>query len=824
MLISRLYLGIWGVICLMWMSGAGAQIKWDFEGENLTWRPRSAGVKLELSEESQTPHGRRALHITGTDENNWNYALSESQPMQAGQAYRLSVWMRVTKMAAETQAPAVKCEFVPADGQGTLGRVTTPAYDVNRLGEWQKLETEFRAPAGVGSFWLAVEKGGNTSMSIDMYIDEVLVEPINELTVFQRYDLEPLPVPLQKYTGKHPRLYLQAEQIEQLRQASRTTQAAQWQRLQALADRYVQSGPPAYRERDSYSGDEQLWQREVGNAMPTLAMAWLITQDRRYLESVQAWALASCGYPTWGLGRIDGMDLAAGHQLFGLGIVYDWCYAALSEQARQTIRETLLTRAARMFEAAATGNVWWHRAYLQNHLWVNAAGLAVAGLALYDELPAARRWIGLALDKFAQTMEYLGPDGASHEGVGYWQYGVEYMLKFMALAKDLLERDLYHYEWWRHTAYYALYLQLPRQAWTRRNCIVDIADCPRNNWYGPDYLLWELARRFQNPYAQWLANEIFAADIASGGAPWLNLLWRDPHLEARPPADLPTLRHFADLGIVSARSDWSGQESLLVFKCGPFLGHEAVKKLNFDAGGGHVHPDANHFVLFGAGEWLIRDEGYASKWTGQHNTLLVDGQGQWGEGQRWLQGAVTLRLPQQPRILRVESTPHLDYIVGDATAAYPEKLGLKRFVRHLLFMKPDVLIVLDDIEADQPQALELRFHPEQQKAEEMGTAFLCRGQNAVLRLEPLIQADVRVTGEIVSGQDRHAQELPLFTIRLQTQRPQWRQATALSWGASDKPPVAVKLISRGDIWMFEAEGRKAGYDWAKHTLIQPEEG
>jgi hypothetical protein len=82
------------------------------------------------------------------------------------------------------------------------------------------------------------------------------------------------------------------------------------------------------------------------------------------------------------------------------------------------------------------------------------------------------------------------------------------------------------------------------------------------------------------------------------------------------------LRHFEDLGIVSARSDWSGDESLLVFKCGPFLGHKAVGEFSFDPGGGHVHPDANHFVLFGAGEWLIRDDGYHAKWTGQHNTLL----------------------------------------------------------------------------------------------------------------------------------------------------------------------------------------------------------
>jgi hypothetical protein len=56
-----------------------------------------------------------------------------------------------------------------------------------------------------------------------------------------------------------------------------------------------------------------------------LAMAWVLSGERQYLGAAREWALASCGYPTWGLGRIDGMDLAAGHQLYGLGLVYKWC-------------------------------------------------------------------------------------------------------------------------------------------------------------------------------------------------------------------------------------------------------------------------------------------------------------------------------------------------------------------------------------------------------------------------------------------------------------------------------------------------------------------
>src|SRR5208282_4716340 len=214
----------------------------------------------------------------------------------------------------------------------------------------------------------------------------------------------------------------------------------------------------------------------------------------------------------------------------GLGLVYDWCYADLGEEARRTIRDTLVKRTSAMFEAAATGKVWWHQSYLQNHLWVNITGMAAAGLALFDEVDGASSWVGLPLEKFQRTMAALGSDGASHEGVGYWEYGVENMLKFMDLARTRLDVNLYTNEWWRNTARYAQYLSLPRHAWTRADCIVDIADCPRSHWYGPDYLLRGLAREFHDGYAQWLAQEIEDAGVASPGAPWLNLLWFDSEL------------------------------------------------------------------------------------------------------------------------------------------------------------------------------------------------------------------------------------------------------------------------------------------------------
>jgi hypothetical protein len=801
---------------------------WTFETELLGWQPQAKTVTLSHAQGvSAAKSSKSSLRVQGSMEGDWQYAVSEQVPMQPGRLYRLSAWMRIDKATSGRPMPALQCFFLRTNPERTLGVASTNSYDSTEMGRWQRLMGEFQAPEGTEACQMSFTTGINTAVEIDAYLDDVVLEPIERLSALDTYRLTPLPRSLQRARNVHPRLYLNSKRITELRRAIKTTHRTLWEEVRAEADINVQKGPPAYIKPDdsgsAWSGTNQEWQAEVGNVISMLALAYVVSGEPKYLDSARTWALASCSYPTWGFdsnGVWDGIDMAAGNQLFGLATVYDWCYSELGDEARRTIRETLVKRASFLFMATQARIAWWHDAYLQNHLWVNATGLAVAGLALFDEVDDAAAWIGLSLDKFRRTMRALGPDGASHEGMAYWGVGVEYMLKFMHLARDLLDVNLYNHPWWRNTTAYCQYLTLPRNAWTKNNSIVNLADCPRRHWCGPDYLLRALAHEYHDGYAQYLASEIDNANIDNAARRWLNFLWFDPNVTEKSPHDRPTLRHFADMGIVSARSAWSGDESLVVFKCGPFIGHKAIQEFDYDPGGTHVHPDANHFVLFGAGEWLIRDDGYGPKWTGQHNTLLIDGRGQIGEGKSSFKSAEALAVKARPRIVRALSSARLDHITGDATEAYPHQLGLKRYQRHLLFLKPHVLIVLDDIVLSQPRSLELRFHPETREhpeireSEKDGTAFIARGEQAVLRMEPLTLDGVNVgVTKTVAGSSQGAKERSTFTLWCPKKVTHWRNAVAFSWSKTGMEPLKVTYRVDGDNWVFSAGQHSVAFNW-----------
>jgi len=704
-----------------------------FEGKN-TWQA-VPGIEAKVIELGT--RAGKGLHLTGTQKGLRTYTASPGFRLQPGGKYRLGAWVYVRK-AAPQHAPYLRVEFVAIEGDKWLwekyiGRAASDPYDLDK-GKWQHITLEFSCPMAASGGWVGLEKGTDEAVEIDAALDDVTVHKIGGFTNTLKFD----PVPRSLATNKnlHPRLHYTAKRVQVIKSRGRKAPYPYMMReIRAVAEKGFKNGPPSYKRHDDYSGDEQLWQRDVGNMIPHLAMMYVFTGDRTYLKSAKAWMLASAGYESWGLGAFEGKDLAAGHQLYGMALGYDWLYKDLDPKTRATIRDCLAKRGQYMFEQVKGKQVYWHDKYLQNDLWVNMTGLAAAGLALYGEVDEAESWIVLALQKMQKTMESLGPDGATHLGVPYWSYGLESLLKFADLARDLLDRDFYKDSaWLKNTGTFRLYSALPVESWQGNSTVLSFGDGPRVDWYGPEYMLRRLATHYRDAHIQWLATDLDTLNLCGDQARFLNPLWADPHLYGKEPDRLPTFKHFEDMGLVFMRSGWMGDESVFAFKCGPHIGHHALKKYSYDPGSGHVHPDAGAFQLFGFGDWLIVDDGYAFKMTAYQNTALVNDSGQIGEGRGWFEGAALCARKRGAKILRAESNKDMDYVIGDVTAAYPDEAGLRKFIRHVLYLKPSCWVIIDEFEAAKPAKFEVLLHADFPFQRVMANVYEVKGKKGALTI------------------------------------------------------------------------------------------
>ncbi|MDF2922434.1 MAG: hypothetical protein K0R57_1348 [Paenibacillaceae bacterium] len=611
---------------------------------------------------------------------------------------------------------------------------------------------------------------------------------------------------------KRPRLLADEAKLRSIKLSGRNdpVYAELLRRLCDKCDRIIAGKPaPDYEAKPNDPADG--WQRRLGNNMMDFAAAYRYGGGERYLHAAVEWACKSAAYPTWGRGHYANCDIVASHQLFGIAMVYDWLYDQLSEETRQLLKRTLLEKAETMHRAALDSSSFWSREWLQNHMWINMTALLAAALAVYEDAPHADVWIGVAQEKLSRTMEVLGHDGASHEGYMYWEYGLDWLLRYMVLAREHLGLDYFGHLWFKNTARYGLYLLLPDTGDGSPDVFMDLGDCDRTNGlYGSEtqeHLLYLLASEYRDGWAQ------TGAILAARKYPHLNTfasaLYYDGLVQPQALDTLPTQGYFPDMGIVSLRSGWGADDSALLFRCGPYIGHRAFdshrEKPYHDWGGGHVHPDVNHFTLFGSGEWLLPDDGYSFKATSNHNTLLINGYGQAGEGWIWFDGRPCHETGGKPHIMHTEFADDCDYAACAGAFAYPAHTGLLRFNRHFLFIKPGVLIVIDDIEADTVSSMELRFIPGGSCIQEDNGAYLINGERSVLRIAN--------TGSEFSLEERGVyrgrQTIPFNTrepssqvkmLLARTRSTHWLTATVLSWcSAGDQPARPEIRLGQGRV-------------------------
>lgn len=520
----------------------------------------------------------------------------------------------------------------------------------------------------------------------------------------ERADIVNSATPLEtQYVGVHPRLYATNARIAAIRER---LASAPWdgflRRVETVAQRAIETGVPA-------SGDV----RGVGCGLAHLAIAYRLTEKPDYVATARDHLVRMAARNDWTC------SLQYGHWAHGMAVAYDWLHAHLDDSLRETVRETLRDRTERVYNHWANYVDAYSTSYAWNHMTVVHGGLMAAGCAIWGEVEGAGRWLRMGLEKMRLKADALGSDGASAEGLAYGQYHLDFFLKSLVLTDELLGVDLFEDSvFLRRYPLFMLYSMLAPSAWEpgppdkpyMSKAFVCLADSEGAHWYGPDSHLRLIARRYRDGHAQWLADLAAAGRINGESSSYFNLLFHDESVVPEPPFTLPTLRHFDDKDIVMLRSGWDERASVMAVKCGPSSGYHARRRYRQNISGGHMHPDAGHVVLHACGEWLLIDDGYTRKATSYQNTVLVSGIGQTGEGADWFEDLEIRRGRPEGRIIQAQPGETIDWVIADAAAAYKPEARLRRFFRHVLYLKPDVWILIDELESEIPSTFELRFH------------------------------------------------------------------------------------------------------------------
>ena len=678
----------------------------------------------------------------------------------------------------------------------------------------------------------------------------------NELGVFS-YRVNTLYEPyridwglLESFTGRRPRLHVDAERLEAVRTEGNGLLARQFTDLFEQADKWCDPNGGFYVINSLM---------HLGYRVEGLAFAYRLTGDAKYLSNAVRLADMVLDYKTWGPAT-DDHDLHYGVSAEGLSLLYDLCYDDLDAAKRMEIRDRLAYHADKVVTNYHDPDERFkhlNRQFLQNHCVVTASGLIYTGLTLFDEVDLSARakvWLETGLEIMAKHFYLRGTDGAGHEGILYFSLVLDALVKSADILKPLTGIDLFEHPWMKNASRFYLYTSLAREHWGRPDPnygqgyinFFDYSDYYRLSSYGPDYLLYRLAAAYNDGLAQWLGMELTARDPiphAYGAVrnlykvAWPAIFWYDPSIQAQDPikAFRYELHHFEDMGIVTTRSDWSGNEAILFCKCGPYAGKSAVAKSVMNAGGGHVHPDAGHFSIYANGEYLLRDDGYVSKLTEQHNTLTVNGVGQVGDEQdAWgLAGIACETNPSEtPRQLSVGFRQaevgryDFDYMIADATGAYKREAGVQGFRRYFLYIKPNVLIVVDDIKLSHTGTMKLHFWPEPQLGEYVDDHYEFVSDRNTLHLKPLTTEGISHGLNAAAIQSLEYEELGPYTrLDLVCNGRNWLNAIAISWAATDdtgagKGPVEVVFTDLQDgRWYFQIGERGVTLDFANEEAF-----
>jgi len=487
---------------------------------------------------------------------------------------------------------------------------------------------------------------------------------------------------------QHPKAFINKTTVQKMRSQMNTSHEFIWTSIKAYVDSRLPNSPlPELTQDDDV--------RSYEYRIEFYALAYLLTQNETYAQEALEWMMQITNYTSWQV-WLNGPDLQISHFIMGLAIGYDWLYDYLTPIERHIIRERVLkeTQAVAPYFGPKGGGAALGY-YLGNHGQIDNTAIAVAAYVFDNEryqgvLFNTSSWKELVANYYNYVYDKLFEDGSCYEGAAYWSYGLQYIIRYTELVRFAGDADSFQNPYLLNTSLFRLHFMMPD-----RRQIVNYGDAPYSGYARGRQCLFKLASANNDTIAQWLA--LNAVDQGPSYYPW-DYIWYDETVNASSPeeAGIPLWHHFPVWDVVVGRTSWDTDAQLFAFKSASPVG-------------GHDHPDQNSFILFANGEHLAVDLGYTyNKETENHNTILVNLQGQVGENNQWMRRSTDP--DSNAEIVDFFVTNHSVFIWGDAHKTYPPLLNLTKFDRDIVFVNQEYYVIHDDLASRQLRRFDWLLH------------------------------------------------------------------------------------------------------------------
>ena len=494
-----------------------------------------------------------------------------------------------------------------------------------------------------------------------------------------------------------------AEDLSRIRETLKTTRREAWEQLNARADEALGLGlpaPPTYhtfvgrnRQLMGYVDYFRSFRGYIDQGMSVLALAYLLSGDERYglhakklLLEVESWGIGGPMSILSRYGDEPGLSFCRHGQR-----ARDWLDPLFDEDERRRAREMTIARGRQILERLRQADYLFRPAESHNGRLI--AYLSEYAIVCHGEADDAAEWLDYSLRSLMTFYpHWAGSDGGWAEGIGYaLAYNTIYLPALESL-RAATRLDLYRKRFYRRVRYFFLYCTAPAGE------IRPFGDGAERGGVGSAgaALLTHHGRRFDDPASVWYARR--TGHPAMGSDAMISLITEDT-VAPEPPTNLPSARLFRGVGWAGLHSalDEPRRDTFFLFKSSPY------------GSVSHSHADQNSFAILKGGHALAIPSGYYAPaygmphhadWTRRtkaNNSILVNGDGQVVR-KAWASG----------KIDRFRHQRAITYLRGDATPAYAGKLT--RFRRHVLFLRPGAVLIVDELEAPGPARFQWLLH------------------------------------------------------------------------------------------------------------------